>query len=148
MGGPEDFLANLRALFRPNHPVSAHLLIGRDGEIVQMRPFGGSAYHAGQSAWNGLTGLNRWSIGIELVNRGQVDGDHVIDARQGPDGMWYQGYTDVQMQTLRGVIRALYLAYPDITETVGHSDVSPRRKGDPGPLIDRTQLTRASLLAE
>lgn len=148
--GPEDFPANLRALLRPGLPASAHLLIGRDGEVVQMRPFGGSAFHAGQSAWNGLTGLNRWSIGIELVNRGQVSGDGVPDTVLAPDGRRYQAYSEPQMQTLRGVIRALYLGFPDIVETVGHSDVAlpAGRKPDPGPLIDRKQLSRDVLLAE
>ena len=100
--------------------VSAHALIRRDGQIVQYVPFGGRAWHAGQSAWRGRTGCNDFSIGVEL---------------EGTDDM---PYTDAQYEALAALSAALIATYPSLSaQTIaGHSEVSPGRKTDPGPSFD------------
>lgn len=125
--------------------VSAHLVIGRDGAAVQLVSFDQMAYHAGESAWDGRTKLNTCSIGIELVNPGYVRPG--MPARGpawptaatkhksgGPVREWYL-YPDVQIRALVDVCRALQSAYPTIQEWLGHDDVAPARKLDPGPVF-------------
>lgn len=100
--------------------VSAHLLIRRDGEVVQFVPFHQRAWHAGQSNFNGRSACNDFSIGIEL---------------EGTDDVPFEA---VQYQQLAGITRCLMQAYPGITPKtiVGHSDIAPGRKTDPGPHFD------------
>jgi AmpD protein len=100
--------------------VSAHVLIRRDGEVVQYVPFDRRAWHAGQSCFEGRERCNDFSIGIEL---------------EGSDD---QPYEPVQYQVLADVCRALLKAYPvlDATRIVGHCDIAPGRKTDPGPHFD------------
>lgn len=111
-----------------NPRVSAHLLIRRDGELVQFVPFTQRAWHAGASAFAGRAACNDFSIGIEL---------------EGTDDL---AYTDAQYAELAQVSRALMAAYPGITPAriVGHSDIAPGRKTDPGPVFDWLRL-RAQL---
>jgi AmpD protein len=96
--------------------VSSHLLIRRDGEIVQYVPFHRRAWHAGISSFRGREKCNDFSIGIEL---------------EGTDNMAYQ---EVQYEVLATVVMALINAYPgiDAERIVGHSDIAPGRKTDPG----------------
>lgn len=94
--------------------VSAHLHIARDGHVVQLVPFNIKAWHAGQSSWKGLTGLNSYSIGIELQN------DSVED------------YTVKQLEINAEISKSLVRKYT-LKDVVGHSDISPGRKVDPGP---------------
>lgn len=110
--------------------VSAHVLIRRDGHIVQFVPFGKRAWHAGQSCFRGRNGCNDFSIGIEL---------------EGTDDM---AYTDAQYRRLAALIAALRRRYSGIAAdgVVGHSDIAPGRKTDPGPAFDWARL--ASLLEE
>ena len=100
--------------------VSAHLLIRRDGKLVQFVPFHERAWHAGESRFEGREQCNDFSIGIEL------------------EGTDEQPYEAVQVERLAEVIRALCEAYPGLTpeRVVGHSDISPERKTDPGPYFD------------
>jgi N-acetylmuramoyl-L-alanine amidase len=93
--------------------VSAHLVIDKDGTIYQILPFNIQAWHAGKSSYNGRSNVNGFSIGIENVGIGDE-------------------WPDAQIEANRAVVAALYTAYP-ITDTVGHEDVSPGRKTDPGP---------------
>lgn len=106
--------------------VSAHALIRRDGSLVQFVPFAGRAWHAGVSSWCGREACNDYSIGIEL---------------EGTDD---ENYELVQYRTLAMLIRALIVAYPGITpeRVVGHSDVAPGRKSDPGAAFDWAELHR------
>lgn len=97
----------------PDSKVSADLHIDRDGNVVQLAPFSVITWHAGVSEWKGIKGLNQHSIGIELQNTGT------------------QEYTQVQLNSLRDICRALVKEYP-IKEILGHSDISPGRKIDPG----------------
>jgi len=110
--------------------VSAHLLIRRDGELVQYVPFHLRAWHAGVSQYCGRERCNDFSIGIEL------------------EGTDEQPYEPRQYDQLARVIDALVAAYPTLsTERIaGHSDVAPGRKTDPGPAFDWLRL-RALLRA-
>lgn len=100
--------------------VSSHLLIRRDGEIVQYVPFNMQAWHAGISLYKGRDKCNEFSIGIEL------------------EGTDYEEFTDAQYSALIAVTNALLDAYPAMSqdEIVGHSDIAPERKTDPGPFFD------------
>jgi N-acetyl-anhydromuramoyl-L-alanine amidase len=110
--------------------VSAHALIRRDGEIVQYVPFGARAWHAGKSEYRGRAGCNDFSIGIEL---------------EGTDDT---PYTDAQYERLAALAAALLAKYASLSAQaiVGHSDVAPGRKSDPGPAFDWTRFR--ALLAE
>lgn len=109
--------------------VSAHLLIRREGELVQYVPFHERAWHAGPSSWCGRSGCNDFAVGIEL---------------EGTDEL---AYADAQYRRLADVVAALATAYPRIEpgNVVGHSDIAPGRKTDPGPAFDWERL--AGLLA-
>lgn len=97
--------------------VSAHFFIRRNGEIIQFVSCNQRAWHAGVSQWWGKTRCNDFSLGIEM---------------EGSDSV---GYTDKQYQKLVYLTRRLCRAYP-IAEIVGHADVAPGRKTDPGPYFD------------
>ncbi len=97
--------------------VSAHLLLRRNGSWIQFVPFGLRAWHAGVSCWQGAERCNDYSIGIEL---------------EGTDS---DPYCEVQYGSLLRVIRLLARAYP-ITDVVGHCDIAPGRKTDPGAAFD------------
>lgn len=100
--------------------VSSHLLIRRDGELVQYVPFHQRAWHAGASNYEGRERCNDFSIGIELEGADEVP------------------YEAVQYTVLAEVIAALEQTYPAISRKrmAGHSDISPQRKTDPGPAFD------------
>jgi N-acetyl-anhydromuramoyl-L-alanine amidase len=100
--------------------VSSHALVRRTGEIVQYVPFGARAWHAGESEYCGRTGCNDFSIGIEL------------------EGVDDRPYEDAQYASLTTLLSALLAAYPSLTreDIVGHSDIAPVRKTDPGQAFD------------
>jgi N-acetylmuramoyl-L-alanine amidase len=120
--------------------VSAHLLIGKNGELAQLVPFDTIAYHAGESAWGGRTRLNSCSIGLELVNPGWKRPTTPADwptvkahhANGGPAREWYV-YPDAQITALNEVLDTLYDFYGSLGETLGHDQIAPGRKSDPGP---------------
>lgn len=139
---------------------SAHLIIGREGTVNQLVPFDTIAWHAGESKWKGFTGLNKYSIGIELDNTGPVlkraDGAFispttgvVVEARDivhadhvngSCSWKYWTVYPTAQMRVLEDVSRELVAAFPTITECVGHDQIAPVRKVDPGPAMDMTYL--------
>jgi AmpD protein len=104
--------------------VSAHVLIDRGGGLRQYVPFQQRAWHAGVSRYRGRDACNDFSIGIEL---------------EGTDELPYEG---AQYQALAELIAALRSAYPSLGEEalVGHSDIAPGRKSDPGPAFDWQRL--------
>jgi AmpD protein len=112
-------IANLR--------VSSHLLIPRDGSLVQYVPFQLRAWHAGQSAWRGRSACNDFSVGIEL------------------EGTETTPYDEPQYRTLDAVIGALTVAYPTLSRErmAAHSDIAPGRKQDPGPHFDWSRIRHA-----
>lgn len=117
--GPHPYFAEVAPL-----RVSAHVLIRRDGEVVQYVPFGARAWHAGVSQYEGRSACNDFSIGIEL---------------EGTDD---EPYEAAQYATAAAVIHALLRAYSDLSASriVGHSDIAPGRKTDPGPSFDWARM--------
>jgi len=103
--------------------VSSHFLIRRDAETLQFVGCDQRAWHAGASSWRGRDNCNDFSIGIEL---------------EGLEGLSFEA---AQYRQLARLLRALVLRYP-ITEVVGHEDVAPGRKGDPGAGFDWVGLRR------
>jgi AmpD protein len=103
--------------------VSAHYLVRRDGTLMQFVPCTRRAWHAGESAWRGRMRCNDFSVGVEL---------------EGADDVAYE---PTQYATLGRLARALRRRYP-IADIVGHSDIAPGRKTDPGPAFDWTRLAR------
>ena len=104
--------------------VSAHLLIRRDGELLQFVPFTDRAWHAGASIFRGRARCNDFSIGIELEGEDETP------------------YDDRQYEILPKVLHALYTAYPALStrEVAGHCDIASGRKTDPGPAFDWLRL--------
>jgi len=99
--------------------VSAHYLIRRDGEVVQFVPCTMRAWHAGVSSWRGVERCNDFSIGIEV------------------EGCDTSAFEEMQYHSLNHLIQTLKNSFP-IEDIVGHSDISPGRKTDPGPCFDWT----------
>jgi N-acetylmuramoyl-L-alanine amidase len=141
--------SSVRWLCDKQAKASAHLVIGRDGGVTQLVDFNRKAWHAGRSRWNGREGVNGFSIGIELANSGpltggagrwrtafgsRVDDENVIVAVHPNDGVerGWERYTEAQLGRVRDVASALVDEY-GLKEIVGHEDVAPGRKTDPGP---------------
>jgi AmpD protein len=106
--------------------VSSHLLIKRDGAVTQYVRFADRAWHAGRSNFEGREACNDFSIGIEL------------------EGVDTLPYDDRQYPALAEVVAALCAAYPNLSvdRLVGHSDIAPGRKTDPGPAFDWPRARR------
>ncbi len=104
--------------------VSAHFFIRRDGELVQFVPCGLRAWHAGISQWRGRGRCNDFSIGVELEGTDETP------------------FTEAQYAMLNRLVPVLRAAYP-IMDVVGHSDIAPGRKTDPGPHFDWGRLRGA-----
>ena len=104
--------------------VSAHAVIRRDGTITQYVRFAARAWHAGESSYRGRAACNDFSVGIELEGADQIP------------------YTEPQYQSLAQLIGALCRAYATLSSErlVGHSDIAPGRKTDPGPAFDWLRL--------
>ncbi|KZN47303.1 1,6-anhydro-N-acetylmuramyl-L-alanine amidase AmpD [Pseudoalteromonas luteoviolacea] len=100
--------------------VSAHCFIRRNGQVIQYVPFSKRAWHAGVSSFSGRGQCNDFSIGIEM------------------EGTDTTPYTDAQYEALVAVSKAILAQYPDITpdRIVGHCDIAPGRKTDPGDIFD------------
>lgn len=137
-------------LTNPVAKASAHLIIDRDGAVTQLAPFNVITWHAGKSRWNGLESLNQYAIGIELVNAGRltkigekcicpvdkkpIADDDIILARhknESEESIW-QEYTDMQIDVALEIVALLVSGY-QLEDVIGHEDISPIRKCDPGP---------------
>jgi AmpD protein len=97
--------------------VSSHFLVRRDGEVIQFVPCAARAWHAGASTWRGRERCNDFSVGVEL------------------EGVDDQAYAEAQYPSLARIFLALRTRYP-IVDVVGHADIAPDRKTDPGPAFD------------
>lgn len=135
--------------------VSWHLTIDTDGKIYQLYDFRKRCWHAGRSSWKKpdgtpIDGLNSWAIGIEIINVGPVfkksDGsfidsyDNRIPIHQVYEeelGVYWQKYTDEQIETALLITPALIEAY-NVVDVLGHEEISPGRKIDPGPAFRDT----------
>ncbi len=124
------FFAEIRGL-----EVSSHLLIKRDGELLQFVSLLDRAWHAGESCFQGRENCNDFSIGIELEGTDELP------------------YTEAQYRELVSVSRCLLASFEglDAARIAGHCDIAPGRKTDPGPAFDwrryRTELARAGVSA-
>lgn len=141
--------ASVNWLTNPDANASAHLVVGRDGTIAQLASFTTKTWHAGRSHWDGLTGLNQHSIGIEMDNAGPLTmvgsrlqawfgktypkseathAKHKLD----DEFRWWHAYTETQIITAVELAKLLVKTY-NLKEIVGHDDIAPDRKRDPGP---------------
>lgn len=146
----------------PASKASAHLVISREGKITQMMAFDRVANHAGKSEWKGVSGLNRHAIGIEMVNFGEVfrhptrgwmrfwnmdgvfkwlgpvipESELMLDGETSPDGQRrpraWQRYTEAQVAAAFEAARTVVATY-GLEDVLGHEEISPGRKTDPGP---------------
>lgn len=140
-------------LINPKSGVSSHLVIGKEGTVTQLVPFNRVAFHAGTSTWKGRSALNRFSIGIELDYPGPLTrfGDHwiasfkkeyfdtnvlVAKALHGARTYGWLSYPDVQIEAAIQVAVTIFQNYK-ITEILGHDEIAPGRKWDPGPAFPR-----------
>lgn len=120
--GAHEYFAHICAL-----RVSAHFMIERAGRVTQFVGVHQRAWHAGESTWQGRTACNDFSIGIELEGCDEV------------------AYTDAQYEALATLLKALCAHLPALAvdRIVGHSDIAPGRKTDPGPCFDWPRLRRS-----
>ena len=131
----ESCEASLARLCDPEAKVSAHYLIGEDGEVTQLVDEGKRAWHAGRSFWRGLRDVNSASIGIELQHPGH--------------GLGYRKFAEAQFEALVPLLNRIVQNH-DIprANVVGHSDVAPARKLDPGELFPWERLAEYRLCLE
>ncbi len=121
--GMQSAQAALERLCDPAAEVSAHYLIDEAGEVFPLVDEGNRAWHAGVSNWRGKSDVNSRSIGIELVNPGHEFG--------------YRPFPAAQMAALADLAQGILKRWPiPARNVIGHSDVAPRRKQDPGELFD------------
>ena len=143
---------------------SAHLVVGKNGEVVQLAKFNFRTWHAGDSEYNGRKGYNSYAIGIEIDNVGwlqkMADGtygrqelqqtyteDEVMNLRHFNPNVHYQywqKYTNKQVATVTAICELLKETY-DIKEILGHDEIAPARKQDPGPAFDMLHLRNTVL---
>ena len=121
--GMESAEAAIERLCDPEAGVSAHYVIDEDGTVTQLVDEANRAWHAGKSFWRGEADVNGASVGIELVNPGHEFG--------------YRPFPDAQMEALLPLLHAIVKRFKmPFANIVGHSDVAPARKEDPGELFD------------
>jgi N-acetylmuramoyl-L-alanine amidase len=132
-------------LFGPHKPASsAHFVITRKGEVYQLSDTDRITWHAGRSEWRGVKMLNSHAIGIELENWGWQDGKRkglpdssawpkLKHKNWGQPAMRWEPYPQAQLAALKKLVLWLEEQYPTIHELVGHDDIAPGRKQDPGP---------------
>ncbi|AOL95663.1 N-acetylmuramoyl-L-alanine amidase [Porphyrobacter sp. LM 6] len=124
--------AALERMCDPESSVSAHYCITEEGEVIRLVPEDRRAWHAGASYWRGIPDVNSASIGIELDHPGH--------------GLGYRGFADAQIDALIPLLARIVKTY-DIprANVVGHSDVAPMRKVDPGELFPWDRLAEYRL---
>jgi N-acetylmuramoyl-L-alanine amidase len=143
-------------LHDPQIQASAHLAVGRDGRVRQLLPFNKIAWHAGKSSWQGRSGLNQYSIGIEMGNAGRlikigasfqawwggiIEAEQVFFAMHRNESVadYWHAYSEAQIQAVVEICRLLKRKYA-IKTVIGHEEIAPLRKSDPGPAFPLDQL--------
>jgi N-acetylmuramoyl-L-alanine amidase len=130
--GMQSAEAAIERLCDPGARVSAHYVVEENGTIWRLVPEERRAFHAGISCWEGETGLNAVSIGVEIVNPGHEWG--------------YRPFPAAQMDSVERLCRGLIARHPiPPHRVVGHSDIAPDRKTDPGEFFDWPALARAGI---
>jgi len=130
--GMPDAASAITRLSDPEAKVSAHYVVAEDGQVVRMVDESKRAWHAGKSFWRGVTDVNSASVGIEIVNPGHEFG--------------YRPFPIAQIDAVIGLMHEVTLRHR-ITRgnVVGHSDIAPARKDDPGELFPWDRLARLRL---
>jgi N-acetylmuramoyl-L-alanine amidase len=127
--GMQDGQAAIDWLANPQAQVSAHYVVEENGQLVHMVREEHRAHHAGKSHWRGITDVNSASIGIEIVNPGHEWG--------------YRPFPSAQMETVARLVAEICRTYSiEARNVVGHSDIAPARKQDPGELFDWEMLAK------
>ena len=130
--GMQSEIESIKRLKNPKHKVSCHYLINRSGQVTQMVRDKNIAWHAGKSKWKNFDNLNDNSIGIELVNKGHQFG--------------YQNFSKKQINSLIKLCMNLKKKYSIKKENIlGHSDIAPLRKSDPGEKFPWKKLSTYNL---
>ena len=130
--GMQSEIESLKRLKNINSKVSCHYFINRKGKIIQMVKDNRVAWHAGKSQWKTIKNLNENSLGIELVNKGHEFG--------------YQNFTSAQIKSLIILCKRLKKKYGIKKENfLGHSDIAPLRKSDPGEKFPWKKLSKCNL---
>ena len=130
--GMQSEIESIKRLKDPKKKVSSHYLINRKGQITKMVKEMNTAWHAGKSRWKNFTNLNRYSIGIELENKGFEFG--------------YQKFPNIQIKSLIRLCKSLKKKYKIKDEHfLGHSDIAPLRKVDPGEHFPWKKLSKYNL---
>lgn len=148
--------SSAKFLCKDNIKASAHVVIGRDGQIIQLVPFNIISWHAGASSWKNMSGLNNYSIGIEIDNAGPLtkqgnkyvswfkksyaeeDVVHATHRNETKPRYWHE-YTDAQIEAVQDLCALLLEKFP-IKYILGHEEISPGRKQDPGPAFPLDKL--------
>jgi N-acetylmuramoyl-L-alanine amidase len=130
--GMQDAASALARLSDPLAEVSSHYLVAEDGQVVRLVAEDKRAWHAGRGSWRGTTDVNSASIGIEIVNPG-----HEFGYRPFPDEQM-----DAVVVLVGDIVRRHGIAPSNV---VGHSDIAPARKLDPGELFDWARLAKRGL---
>lgn len=147
--GGRSAASSAKWLCDPAAKASAHVVLGQKGEIIQLVPFNTIAWHAGKSQWGDRYGLNKYSIGIEIDNPGRlekrengfstwfgtkVSDDDVVQAthRNEDSPTYWHAYKEQQIVAAMELCWLLMDTY-DIKVILGHEEISPGRKVDPGP---------------
>ena len=146
---------------KPQGNASAHLVLSRDGRIVQLVPFNIVAWHAGVSQWNGLVGLNQASIGIEMDNAGAMSrvGEKFVawfgkeyaasevmlaEHKHGGGVRPWHAYTEIQIERALELAEVLVNHY-GLEDVLGHEDIARGRKQDPGPAFPLASIASCAL---
>jgi N-acetylmuramoyl-L-alanine amidase len=130
--GMQDAAAAIAQLTSAEAKVSCHYVVAEDGQVLRLVPEEKRAWHAGRSHWRGITDVNSASIGIEIVNPGHEWG--------------YRPFPEAQMEALIPLVGEIVERHGiEPANVVGHSDVAPARKIDPGELFDWERLARVRL---
>ena len=130
--GMQSKIASIKRLLSPKHKVSCHYLIDRKGQVLRMVDENKVAWHAGKSKWKNFNNLNKNSIGIELVNKGHELG--------------YERFTNSQINELIKLCLNLKKKFKIKNSNIlGHSDISPMRKQDPGEKFPWKKLKKNKL---
>ena len=147
--------SSAKFLVRPDVKASAHVVIGRDGQVIQLVPFNIEAWHAGKSSYGGRSELNHYSIGIELDNAGELQRvgdryyscfgreyspDQVYTTEEEGRARYWHSFTEGQFAVTEEICRLLKACY-GIKYLVRHSDITPR-KTDPGPAFPFDELRK------
>ncbi len=148
--------SSVRTLCDPNSKASAHLVVSRSGEVIQLVPFDTVSWHAGKSEHQGRIGMNQFSIGIEIDNAGLLEKhgttylswfkrpykeEDVVFAvhRNEQVARYWHEYTEAQILVVEALCELLVSTYK-LKYILGHEEISPGRKVDPGPAFPLDKL--------